>query len=609
MKTLPFLAVLALFAGIVQIPLPSYGDELDEDLVTIVVTSSRAAETADETMAPVTVIDREEIDRSGGKSVDDVLSRVPGLAVASNGGRGSVSSVFLRGASSTHVLVLVDGIKIGSATSGAVQLGHIPLSIVEKIEVVRGPRSSLYGSEAIGGVIQIFTRKGGKDFHPQLAVSAGSHDTYGVQAGVSGSRDDLWYSFFVSSEETDGINFQKNNNPDQDGYQNRSLSLKGGVQVSDRVGLSAGLTLSDSDTEYDGWVKTSDYESKTLLRTLYIKSDWAVNDSIQGSLTLSKSDDKLDSFENGSLSSRSNTRQKQISWQNEWAWTNHRIVSGIDFIQDKVESSSNYAVNERDNIGYFVLARSDFSPADVEASMRLDDNDQYGEKTTGVLALGRDLSADWRLTGSYGTAFKAPTFNDLYWPNSGNPDLLPEESSSKEIGVVYSRRNTQISFHLYRTKIKNLIAWAPTPDGPWKPGNVGKAKITGLEIEFQTAINTVDVGGGLTFQEPLNSSGINRGKLLIRRPKQLAFLDLSKNFDPWKAGISLHYQGKSYADAANNKQVDGFGRTDAHLSRSFKQDWNLELKINNMFDKGYETVQGYNQDGRNFLVTLRYSPQ
>ncbi|MCY4228950.1 MAG: TonB-dependent receptor [Gammaproteobacteria bacterium] len=602
MKYSPFWAILALSAGIVAIPYSAYGDEQDEDPLTIVVTSSRAAETVDETMAPVTVIGREEIDRSGGKSVDDILSRVPGLVVISNGGRGSTSSIFLRGTSSTNVLVLVDGIKIGSATSGATSLEHIPLSIVEKIEVVRGPRSSLYGSEAIGGVIQIFTRQGGEALRPLLAISSGSHDTYDVEAGVSGSHDDVRYSLHAVTEETRGFNFRKNNNPDMDGYQNQSLNLKGGVNISDHVDLSSGLTLSDNETEYDGFSSTSDYESKALLRTFHVRGDWTVNDSIHGSLTLSESADKRDVFVNGSFSNRYNTRKQQVSWQNVLDWTKHRVVSGIDFIEDEVESTTKYDANQRDNVGYFALIRSNFNAVDVEASVRLDDNEQYGEKTTGSLAFGRDIHEVWRLTGSYGTAFQAPTFNQLYWPDAGDPDLSPEESSSVDIGIALRKANAEVSANVYRTEIENMIAG-------WPPSNIDKALITGLEVGFKASYRNMDVNGSLTLQEPLNNSGINRNKQLRRRAKQLAFLDVSQNFDPWEAGISLHYQGKSYDDAANKNRVDGFGRVDTRLTRLFKQHWNLELKINNLFDEDYETIQGYNQDGRNFLITLRYSPQ
>ncbi len=636
MKYSPFWVILTL--GIVVIP---FFANADDDSPTIVVTSSRVAETADETMTPITVIDREEIDRSGSKSVVDILTKVPGLVVNNSGGRGAASSIFLRGSSSTNVLVLVDGIQIGSATSGTASLEHIPLSIVEKIEVVRGPRSSLYGSEAIGGVIQIFTRQGRKKLRSSFSVSAGSHDTYDLEAGVSGSHDTARYTLHVATEETNGFNFRKDNNPDEDGYQNQSLVLKSGVKISNHLDFSSGLTVSDNQFEYDGFVNTSDYETESLLRTLYVRTDWTLNDSIYGSLTLAESADKRDVFVNRKFSNRYNTRKKQISWQSVLDWTNHRIVSGIDFVQDQVESSTNYDIDRRDNIGYFALVRSDFNPVDVEASIRSDDNEQYGERTTGSLALGRDIRGGWRLTGAYGTAFQAPTFNQLYWPAScnsklnpvqmnmicqgkevirnsnlvlvdetsttqlyhpgGDPDLRPEKSATIDIGLTYRKPDFETFVNVYRTEIENMI------DG-WPPSNIDKALISGIEIGFQSSFENVNVSGSFTYQEPLNDSGINRNKLLRRRAKQLAYLDISQNFNPWEAGISFYYRGKSYDDPANKNQIDGFGRIDARLIRSFKKEWNLEFKINNVFDKDYETVRGYNQDGRNFLITLRYLP-
>ncbi len=642
MKYSPFWAILALYAGIFVIPFSAYGDEQFENPLAIVVTSSRVAETADESMTPITVIDREQIDQSGSKSVIDILARVPGLVVNSNGGRGASSSIFLRGTSSTNVLVLIDGVQIGSATLGTASLEHIPLSVIEKIEVVRGPRSSLYGSEAIGGVIQMFTRQERKALRPIFSVSGGSHDAYDVEAGVSGRHNKVRYSFHATTEETKGFNFRKKNNPDEDGYQNQSLILKGGVNFSDYLDFSSGLTLSDNQTEYDGFSNTSDYESESLLRTLYVRSDWTINDLIYGNLVLSESVDERDVFVEGKFSNRYNTRKKQISWQSVFDWTSHRVVSGIDFIQDQVESSTNYDVNERDNIGYFASVRSDFNLVDVEASIRLDDNEQYGERTTGSLSFGRDFRGGWRLIGSYGTAFQSPTFNQLYWPAScnskltasqmericqgkavvqnsnlalagesattqlyhpgGDPDLRPEKSATADIGLTYRKPNLEVFMNIYRTKIENMIAG-------WPPSNIDKAVISGVEAGFHSTYKNMDINGSFTFQEPLNDSDSNRNKLLTRRAKQLAFLDISQDFNPWEAGISFQYRGKSYDDAANTNQVDGFERVDTRFIRSLKQDWNLEFRINNLFDKDYETVRGYNQDGRNYLITLRYTPQ
>lgn len=618
MKRLPYWALSALFAACAATPYLSLAD--DDDFVTIVITASRVAETADETMAPVTVIDREQIDRSGSRTVNEIISRVPGLSVTNNGGLGKESGVFLRGTASRHVLVLIDGVRIGSATLGTAPLRHIPLSVVEKIEIVRGPRSSLYGSEAIGGVIQIFTRRSANEFRPQLTVSAGSHETYEVEAGISGRKGGNWYSVHAGGIETEGFNacngksfscrdsaFPNGHDPDRDGYRNRSLNLRGGVQLSERVDLSSGLTLSDSDTEFDGG---SQDESESRVRTLFVKGDWSVTDSLHGSLTLSESVDQNDNFKDGVFSTRFDTKRRQASWLNEWGRGNHRAVSGIDFIREQIDSTNNYQVRERDNTGYFASLRSAFDPVDLEASVRLDENEQYGNETTGGLALGTDFSAGWRLTVSYGTGFKAPTFNDLYWPGSESPNLRPEESKSGDVGLSFRGSGSEVSVNVYRTEIENLIAWAPIePGGPWAPSNVDRAKISGVEIGFQTTFENLNLNGSLTFQEPLNDGGGNRGKLLRRRPKTLGFVEMSQDFDPWTTSLTLRYQGKSYDDAANRTPVDGFGLVDVRFARTLGQDWGIEFKLNNLFDKEYETVRGYNQDGRNFLLTLRYAPR
>ncbi|MYB35124.1 MAG: TonB-dependent receptor [Gammaproteobacteria bacterium] len=620
MKYFPFGAILALYAGIAAIPFSAYGDGQDEYPLTIVVTSSRAAETVDETMTPVTVIDRQQIEQSGDQTIVEALARVPGLVFSSRGGRGTSSGIFLRGTSSRHVLVMVDGVQIGSATLGQASLDDIPLSIVEKIEVVRGPRSSLYGSEAIGGVIQIFTRQAKKGFTPSLSTSAGSHDTYEVDVGFSSNSGNNWYSVFASAVETDGINACNGNrscsntsdfpdtgyDPDRDGHQNRSVNLKGGIRLSEGFDLSSGLTLSSNNTEFDGSLQD---ERDSEVRVLFVRGDWSIDDDLTSNLTLSESVDYQDNFFKGEFYSRFNTTRKQVSWLNQWDSEVHRVVAGIDYNQDEVESTNDYAETERDNIGYFASLRSSLTPVDIETSVRLDDNESYGEKMTGAVAFGKDISPDWRLMASYGTAFKAPTFNDLYWPGSENPDLKPEESSSAGLDAIYSNEGNRLSFHLYQTDIENLIAWAPTPEGPWKPSNVDEAKITGLEIAFQTSIDTLGFVGSLTFQEALNKGDNYQDKLLIRRPKSLAFFEITQNFDLWKVGISWKYRGKTYDDPGNNNQIDAYSLVGFRLARKLGEDWNIDFKIDNVFDDDYETALGYNQDNRNYMLTLRYTPR
>jgi len=613
-----FVVVVALFS------LPPFGgaqaqDRADEedDPLTILITASRFAQTADETLAPVTVITREEIEETQAATVEEVLRTVPGVVLTNNGGVGKATSLFLRGTDPTHVLVLVDGVKVGSATSGGTPFQHLPLDQIEKIEVVRGPRSSLYGSEAIGGVIQIFTRKGAKEARPRASVGGGSHNTYYGDIGVSGGAQnawDAWYSLSASAYSTDGFNACRGPGgcgavePDDDGYDNQSVSLRGGASLSDALDIEGHFFNSDNETEFDGNFQN---ESKAVTRTTSAKATLQVSRRWRSSLLISESKDQSDNFKDGAYSSTFNTTREQINWQNNVRLGGGvRMVAGVDYLNDKVGGNTDYVVDSRDNTGVFALLRTRINANDLELSLRNDDNRQFGGHTTGSIAWGRDVGAGTRITASYGTAFSAPTFNDLYWPAggccAGNPNLKPEQSRSFDFGVSQTRGNSEVSVNVFRTEVDNLIALT---DDFSTNINIDKVEITGIEISAATRAGAWDVNANFTLQDPKNAGGgANDGKQLIRRPKRLMTLDIARRFGRYRLGAELHARGRAFDDAGNTRATGGFAVLNLRGEVALRKNWRLLLKINNALDKEYETVQSYPQDGRNFLATLRYTP-
>jgi vitamin B12 transporter len=256
-----------------------FSSTAENTLPELVVTATRTAQTVDESLASVTVISREEIDNSQALTLPEILRGVPGLDISSNGGLGKTTSVFMRGTESDHVLVLVDGLKIGSATLGNVALEHLPLSQIERIEIVRGPRSSLYGSEAIGGVIQIFTRQG-KGI--QASVGMGDDRTYQVTAGLSGATKENWYSLYADHLQTEGFNDCQGNTsggcftiePDDDGYDNTSFSAKLGHRFGDSVTIEAHAMQAQGHTEYDS---SFDNEADFVQQVLGLKADYVAS--------------------------------------------------------------------------------------------------------------------------------------------------------------------------------------------------------------------------------------------------------------------------------------------------------------------------------------------
>nr|WP_067294762.1 TonB-dependent vitamin B12 receptor [Marinobacterium profundum] len=568
----------------------------------VVVTATRTAETADETLASVTVISREEIERSQATLLPEILRRVPGLSVVNNGGLGQSSSVFLRGTNSDHVLVLIDGIKVGSATLGSFAFQDMPLSQIERIEVVRGPRSSLYGSEAIGGVIQIFTRKGtaSGELKPRVSVSVGSHDTYQTDAGLSGGDADGWFNLGLSALNTDGFDVKNDGETDKDGYSNRAVTLRVGREFGDSSEVELHWLRADGETEFDGSFQN---ESESRQQVLGARISTALTDNWQSSLQLGRSWDESDNFLNGVFSSRFDTERDNVSWQNDIAvGVSNLLTLGLDYQNDEVSSNTDFDVTERDNKGAFAQYQASLGQHDLIASLRSDDNEQFGRHNTGSLAWGYALANDLRLSASYGTAFKAPSFNELYYPGYGNADLGPEESRSLEAGLSGPLGNGRWAVNVYETRIDDLIAYDSSIFGP---ANIQNARIRGIETVLTQSLGAWLFSGNLTLLEHEDK---DTGNELPRRASETLQLDLDRQVGALGLGASVHVEGSRYDNLSNSRKLDGYSTLDLRVSYALATDWSVQARVSNLFDDEYETAADYNEEGRTFFVTLAYQP-
>ena len=581
----------------------------------MVVTATRTAETADETLASVTVITRRDIERQQARSIQDVLRGVPGISIANNGGPGKNTSLFLRGTESDHVLVLIDGVKTGSATSGTTPFQYIPIDQVERIEIVRGPRSSLYGSEAIGGVIQIFTRKGGGVFKPSFSVGGGSYNTYNVSAGISGGGDRGWFNVNVSTVDTAGFNACNGKplpdgagcfttEPDKDGYNNLSGSLRGGYRFENGIEVDAYALRSENDTDYDGSFVN---ESDAVEQILGVTFRYSLLDSWRLALTGGRSQDDSKNYKDGLFKSRFNTERDTVSLQNDITVAkDHLLTLGADYQDDRIDSTTPYAVTSRNNKGLFFQYLGMIGAHEIQASLREDDNEQFDKRTTGGLAWGYPLSGKLRLTASYGTAFKAPTFNELYWPGYGNPDLRPEESRSLEVGLKGTSRGSNWSFNIYETHVDDLIAYDAAT---FAPGNVDEVYIRGLEAAVTAQVAGWTLATNLTLLKPENrSAGSNKGNILPRRAEQSLRFDADRSFGRYSLGATFLAEGRRYDELANTRRLDSYATVDLRAGYRVSERWLLQGRIENLFDEQYETAAFYNQPDRSLFVTVRYQP-
>ncbi|MGO1071173.1 TonB-dependent vitamin B12 receptor [Lysobacter sp. CA199] len=592
------------------------------DLDQVVVTATRTAQTQDATLAAVTVIDRAEIERLQPASLPDLLRGTPGASLANNGGPGKSTSLFLRGTESDHVLVLVDGIKLGSATSGGASLQDIPVEQIERVEIVRGPFSSLYGSEAIGGVIQIFTRRPQGPFVPNFSASIGSNRTHRASAGVAGKGERAWYSINAAHEDTDGINACRGkpspggagcftHSPDRDGYRNSSLTAQGGYRFNERWDAQARVFRAQGNNQYDG---SQNNQADTVQQVFGAKLGYRPSDRVALSFNAGQSQDLSDNYKDGRYSSTFDTRRRLGSVQGDFSFGSNVFSGGFDWQRDEVESNTRYARDRRILRGAFGQWQGDFGAQSLQASLRRDDDSQFGGQTTGSVLWGWDFTDRLRVTASYGTAFKAPTFNELYYPGYGNPDLSPETSRSFELGLrgTFGEQRKQVwSVNAYQTRIDDMIAYDASIG---LPGNVDRSLIRGVEAVLDTRVAQWDLRASATWLDPRNDSRSSyNDHLLPRRARRSARIDLDRRFELGAAsalslGASVYAAGERYDDLANTRRLGGYALTDLRLGYAFDQAWSLQLSANNLFDRHYETAAFYNQPGRNYLLTLRYRP-
>lgn len=581
----------------------------------VVVTASRVAQSRESVIGDVTVINQEEIERAGAGSITDLLKSQPGIQINTSGGAGTASSVYLRGTNSDHLIVLVDGLRINSATLGTTSFENIPLAQIEKIEILRGPASSLYGADAIGGVIQIFTKKGNTD-KPLIhaAIGFGSYNTKTAEAGISSGFGDTRYGINMNSFDTNGFSAQHvlaagtSIDKDNDGY--RNLGISAYLNHTFVPGHSIGLQYfaSKGHSSFDG--SNFDNSGNQTLQSYAITSSNQFTDFWHSILKLGKGIDDSDSH--GAFGdSVFKTEQNQYTWQNDLNLPVGTLTLAYDRLEQKVSSSTSYTIKARDNNGYLASYLADIGNHSLQASIRQDDNSQYGNYTTGGLGYGYRISPEWRVSTNYGTAFKAPTFNQLYFPNFGDPNLKPEQSKNTEASVKYATDKRHAGITVFDNKITNLIEFSGPPSG-FAPVNVGKVEILG--VTFDGGLNVTDnltLNGNFTVQSPRDDK---TDQLLTRRGNRYGTVSLLHTLRDFQWGAEITGASTRYNNASNTKEMAGYALVNLTANYRVNPEWKLEARANNILDKDYvlaytgntATSNPYNTAGANMFVGLRY---
>ena len=594
----------------------------------IVVTGTREPQALSRAAADVVVISAATVRDSTADSVEDLLRRETGLQLTRTGGPGQSSGYFIRGASTSGTVVLIDGVRVGSASLGQTAFESISLAQVDHIEVLRGPASSLYGADGVGGVIQIFTRRG--EGAPRVAGSAavGGYGSREADLGVSGSQSGFDYAASIGRERSRGVSAVRPGdafglyNPDDDGYARTAGNLRLGWTPAAGHRIGVAVVASKVDAQYDGadylapdFAADPSADFRTRLRTSLVSADYRGTISALWTASLQASKQVDDSTSGGATSTRFKTRREQATWQNALHFgpdqqmllayeALHESVSGDAFTGAADEEPS------RRNHGFVAGYTGRFGGAGIEASLRHDRNSVYGNNTTGNVGASYQVTPELKLRALTGTTFRAPTFNDLYYPGYGVDTVRAERGRSFEIGAAWRSGDSGATATLYRNRVRQLIAYDPDPDGIRCPAgyfgcaaNVARARLQGATLGASQRWGGLEINASIDF---LDARDADTGERLPRRAAHQESVALSYTRQAWTFGASLLDVG---ARPDGGAALGGYATVDLRAAWRFQPQWRVEAKLLNALDHRVEPVRDYQGLGRQAWLGLRFDGQ
>jgi vitamin B12 transporter len=614
--------VLSLVALSVSAPASGQTQLAAAALPPVVVTASRSEQPITELLADVTVIRPEEIARAGAQALTDLLQRQPGVEIIRNGGPAGVSGVFLRGANAAQTLVLIDGVRVGSSSTGAATLEAIPLEQIDHVEILRGPASSLYGADAIGGVIQIFTRRGGPTFAANASAGGGSYGTWTATTGASGSAGAVSYAVQVGARASDGFNAIVDPSsfafdPDRDGYSSANSSANVSWQWATEQAVDVRYLRNRLDAQFDSFPPGPDDRTITVVETWQVASRNALTPHWKSLLSAASAvDDSVSKTGSGDFPFR--TTQRQYTWQNELALARLTPLPGVltvgyDRREERVAADVAFAVASRDTDALFATYRLGHDAHTLQANLRHDDSTQFGGRTTGTIAYGYRISPQWRVNASYGTGFKAPTFNDLYFPGFSNPNLAPETSRNVEAGVHWGRSMTiagastsiEARAVAYRNRVRDLIVFQCDADFiVCAPQNVARATLEGVSLSADMRVEPgTTISASLDLASPEDD---DTGRLLPRRARQHGTLTAVHVLGPVRVGVEVVASSHRFDDAANTVRLGGFAVVNLTAEWQMARNVSAFVRADNVFDRDYQLAASYSTGGATVFGGVRW---
>lgn len=589
---------------------PAAAEEPVARIAPVVVTASRGEQPLAETLPHTTVITSREIRESQATDLPALLRREAGVEIVQSGGAGALSTVFTRGAESRHTLLLIDGVRVDSATTGFAALDQILLDEVDRVEIVRGGVSSLYGSGALGGVIQVFTRRGRGRPRVDASVEVGSRDTARASASFGGEVDEHRFSATLSGFTTRGFSAidpatAPSANPDDDGYDNHSAAASWSWQPGERyeVGLSGYRTV--GNVFYDSAFAASPndtHDADTLVSAWSAWVDAKPVDRWRAAVTFGEGRDDSENYLNGSPDGSFCTATRQLTWQNDFELrAGQRLTAGYERVEQRLTSSTAYTGTRRDLDSVWLAYAGAAGPHRWQASARHDHFSDVGNANTWLAGYGFDLSPAWKLTAVVSTGFAAPTFNFLYFPEFGNPDLAPERSRGGEFGIRFADEDVLARLVAFRTDYTDLIEGVPPT---FVPQNVKSARVEGVEASLSALWIGVDWRAAFTLQNPVNRL---TDEQLLRRARRFGSASATTLVGAWALTAEVLASGPR-----PDLSITDFGRIElpgyavVNLRARYELDasWYLAIRFDNLFDHDYQVASGYNTAPFGVFATL-----
>jgi vitamin B12 transporter len=580
----------------------------------VVVTASRSEQRIRDAIPHTTVLTRKDIQASQAPDLPTLLRREAGIEVVQSGGLGGNASLFMRGGRSAQSLVLIDGVRVEDAGFGTTAIQHLMLDDVDRIEIARGNVSSLYGSGAIGGVVQVFTRRGSGTPSAYGEAMAGSRDTTKLHAGYGGEFSDTRLNVSALRLDTRGFSaidprLAPLANPDDDGYRNESLSasLAQRLDANHEVGARVLRTRAkfDYDDSFTGPTSVQTADQDLGMAQLYWDARFL--ERWKSRITAAEGTDYRTDFLDGALAFRSNTRSRQFIWNNDVSLAPaHGVSASLERLEQEMDNST-FGSKKRDansvRLGY--LGR--LGAHSLQANVRNDKYSDFGNADTYFLGYGFDLTDVWRFTASTSTAFRAPTFQDLFG-FGGNPQLRPERTRTNELGVQWASGANRVRVVGFHTDYQDAITF---DNVTFTAENIRKAKVTGVETSYSGRIAGIDLRAALTLQDALEQEPDDIERAAIRRAKRFGSVAAFRNFGRWRLGGELLASGaRPDVDIATFEPVQLAGYTVVNLLARFEFNKNLYVaaRLENAFDEEYQVVHGFNTAPRGFFVSVGWQP-